>query len=252
MSDLRGWRLRAAARTVCDATPSSGRPSRDAEPLPRGGADLGDSAAPPRKLRWPDVAPPLDLTVDYSRATATARIRARYPTRKVSPRGRREDADELVPFWTAPPGYCRVCGDPCPTRRHRWHDTCVAAYNALASSQGFRTAVWDRDQGRCAHCPPDAPPQPRYNGQRCTGCDHVSPPGSRCWRCSPLRLRTAGQPTPPAPPPMVPVGWDADHITPLIDGGANTLANAQTLCLPHHRAKTAAEARARAAERNRA
>lgn len=236
MTELRGWRLRRARDIGGNNLPADVTPE------------------PPRKLRWPDVAPPLDLSIDYSRtaerARAAARDERRGYVRIVSARGRREDADELVPFWTAPPGYCRVCGEPCPTRRHRWHDTCVTAYNALASGQGFRTAVWDRDHGRCALCPADAPPQPRYNGQRCTGCERFLPPGSgSCWECSPLRLRTTIGSQATTAPPLIPVGWDADHIVPLVDGGPNTLANAQTLCLPHHRAKTAAEATNRAARR---
>lgn len=249
MTTLRGWRLRAVARTLTDATPSSA-PSRDAV-LDPGAAPASDLAGGGTggKLRWPDVAPPLDLSIDYSRATAVARWRQEHPTARPSARGRREDADELVPFWTAPPGYCRVCGQPCPTRRHRWHDTCVAEYNALASGQGFRQAVWNRDHGRCAACPPDASPQPRHNGQLCTGCGRTTPPGCVCWTCTPLRLRAPGHPDPPPSPELLPVGWDADHIVPLIDGGPNTMDNAQTLCLPHHRAKTAAEARARAATR---
>jgi hypothetical protein len=204
------------------------------------------------KLTWPDLAPPLDLTVNYSRTAALAQVRQQFPDRRVSPRGRRDDADELVPFWTAPAGYCRVCGEPCETRRHRWHEDCVARYNALASSQGFRTAVWDRDRGVCAACPPGTPAQPRFNGERCS-CGAT-------WRCErpyvlarvpELRARQqaahdAWEPDLHRP---IPYGWDADHIVPLVDGGPNTMENAQTLCLPHHRSKTAAEARARAALR---
>lgn len=211
------------------------------------------------RLTWPELAPPLDLSVDYSRTAERARheatMRELYggdpPRRLVNPRGRRDDADELVPFWTAPAGYCRVCGQPCPTRRHRWHEDCVAEYNALASGQGFRQAVWARDHGVCAACPAGSPPQPRHNGTRCTGCGAVhAGPKSRCYVCDPYR-RGGPDPWSPSPdaPPMEPVGWDADHIVPLVDGGPNTLANAQTLCLPHHRAKTAAEATARAARR---
>lgn len=263
MTELRGWRLRRAlAATVDDATPSSdvltGCRLDDAPAAPTAGAK---SSRP----RWPDVAPPLDLSIDYSRTAERARLEALYAERleravaagarrpaprQVSARGRREDADELVPFWTAPPGYCRVCGEPTPTRRHRWHDTCVASYNALASGAGFRNAVWDRDHGRCAACPADAPAQPRWNGSRCPECGHVFAGGSRsCYLCHPWRLRVPGQPDPPPPPPLEPVGWDADHIVPLVDGGPNTLTNAQTLCLPHHRAKTAIEARTRAARK---
>ena len=32
--------------------------------------------------------------------------------------------------------------------------------------------------------------------------------------------------------------WEADHITPLVEGGAFGPANARTLCIPHHREAT--------------
>ncbi|MCH7868894.1 MAG: HNH endonuclease [Myxococcales bacterium] len=41
--------------------------------------------------------------------------------------------------------------------------------------------------------------------------------------------------------------WELDHIVPLIDGGSHDDENLQTLCIPCHTAKTAEEARARAA-----
>ncbi|MHB1524907.1 MAG: HNH endonuclease [Candidatus Dormibacteria bacterium] len=43
--------------------------------------------------------------------------------------------------------------------------------------------------------------------------------------------------------------WHADHIVPLIDGGARTLDNLQTLCKPCHTAKTKREAKERALRR---
>jgi 5-methylcytosine-specific restriction endonuclease McrA len=43
--------------------------------------------------------------------------------------------------------------------------------------------------------------------------------------------------------------WCADHILPLIDGGDWTVENGQTLCEPHHKAKTAAENASRARKR---
>jgi 5-methylcytosine-specific restriction protein A len=36
---------------------------------------------------------------------------------------------------------------------------------------------------------------------------------------------------------------EADHIKPIAEGGANTVANGQGLCAPCHREKSAAEAR---------
>lgn len=46
-----------------------------------------------------------------------------------------------------------------------------------------------------------------------------------------------------------PESWEADHRVPLEDGGAHELDNLQPLCLRCHRAKSAAEARARAERR---
>lgn len=43
--------------------------------------------------------------------------------------------------------------------------------------------------------------------------------------------------------------WEADHDVPLEDGGPHTLDNLRCRCCPCHRAKTAAENRARAAKR---
>lgn len=40
---------------------------------------------------------------------------------------------------------------------------------------------------------------------------------------------------------------EVDHITPLWKGGADDESNFQSLCKPHHEAKTAIEARERAA-----
>ena len=46
--------------------------------------------------------------------------------------------------------------------------------------------------------------------------------------------------------PQEPSLWEADHITPLADGGGDTLANLQTLCHDCHKQKSAGEAGPRA------
>jgi 5-methylcytosine-specific restriction endonuclease McrA len=43
--------------------------------------------------------------------------------------------------------------------------------------------------------------------------------------------------------------WQADHVIPLIEGGAFGIENARTLCLPHHKAETRALAQRRASAR---
>lgn len=67
-----------------------------------------------------------------------------------------------------------------------------------ATRRNLRAAVYARDGGVCAACPPGLGPAER---------------------------------------------WEADHVVPLELGGADTLANVQTLCAGHHRAKTAHDAR---------
>lgn len=122
------------------------------------------------------------------------------------------------------PGVCQVCGgivtraDGKPCRR-TWHDGrdgephCLRAHWFAAGDNGIiRLMVKERDGGVCAACPPGTPP-----------CDTTANPEA----------------------------WEADHIVPLIDGGEHSMANLQTLCLPHHKEKTAQEASARAAERRR-
>ena len=114
----------------------------------------------------------------------------------------------VIPYSDAPVGTCRWCGDATEPRRN-WHPACVKAYQVRAWPGSLRNLVYERDGGRCAHCPADTPPLPRR-----------------------------------ADPP-----WAADHIVPLADGGSHDPENAQLLCGPHHAAKTAAEATARAARR---
>lgn len=43
--------------------------------------------------------------------------------------------------------------------------------------------------------------------------------------------------------------WDADHVTPIRDGGSEDLNNLRTLCVPCHKAETAAFARTRSLRR---
>ncbi|WCB94460.1 HNH endonuclease [Baekduia alba] len=45
--------------------------------------------------------------------------------------------------------------------------------------------------------------------------------------------------------------WAADHVVPLVDGGAHVVENFQVLCVSCHDTKTVAEARARAVGRRR-
>lgn len=124
-------------------------------------------------------------------------------------------------FRAFPMGMCSFCGgfiiepDGRVNRRRKWHQAgrdrrdCLGEY-LLGDQAFFRARVFARDHGVCVECGPESMP-----------CD------------TPLNRR----------------GWAADHIVPVVDGGSWTLENAQTLCDPHHKAKTAREAAERAARR---
>jgi hypothetical protein len=114
-------------------------------------------------------------------------------------------------------GICRWCQKPIETggRQDRcWHDGRKGEPDCVeAANMAFRPRiyVWRRDHGRCAEC------------------------GKVC-----------GHPRLPNQPREQ---WHADHIVPLVDGGANTLDNLQTLCQTCHKKKTRRESRTRSAHR---
>lgn len=154
------------------------------------------------------------------------------------------------PHAGAPRGTCNWCGgqilraDGRPDRRRAWHygessrhwlrvappegeSDCYAAqlhwrtYDAptavmreaeLAGRVVLRCADCNREVARAVH-----PPDGAYDG------------AWPSWRA------------------VVP--WEADHEQPVADGGAHDLDNLRARCVPCHRAKTAREARARAAAR---
>lgn len=125
----------------------------------------------------------------------------------------------------APLGTCRWCGEALTgqngSRRNycypdREGRDCVAAWHR-SRTYDARVAVRHRD--RAEH-----------------GC-------VRCVDCSVIcegPNETSGEGTRP---------WDADHEVPLEDGGEHALSNLRCRCVPCHTAKTAREARARAAQR---
>lgn len=104
-------------------------------------------------------------------------------------------------------GVCGICATVLVGRRRSWCSPYCEDLAAICSTgQATRVFVWHRDGGVCAHCPPDTPPQPRF------------------------ALTTTD-------------GWEVDHVVPLHQGGSYLPDNLQTLCRPHHWAKSAAERR---------
>lgn len=93
--------------------------------------------------------------------------------------------------------------------RANWHPSCLEVYKTIYWPTHTRKVVWRRDQGQCAKCGVESP-------------------------------RKGG-------------GWHVDHVQPLIEAQGDLdywrLSNLETLCVPCHKTKTAAEATARAAQR---
>jgi 5-methylcytosine-specific restriction endonuclease McrA len=143
-----------------------------------------------------------------------------------------------IRFSDAPWGVCRWCGEEIlvesgdkqgnVNRRRRWHQPCVDLYNA-SDPQEARRRIRKRDRGRCAACGIDT--------------NKVRRELRKIGRGRHRAMRERGY----KPRKSF---WELDHIVPLIDGGSHADENLQSLCTPCHTAKTADEARARAARRS--
>jgi 5-methylcytosine-specific restriction endonuclease McrA len=157
---------------------------------------------------------------------------------------------------------CRHCRGPvAPPRRTFCCDGCVAEWKFRTDPQALRAAVFARDGGVCARCGLDAKD---YDLRRLEVEAHRSrlwyetAPARRGSMASQPELRPDG--TPPRPAAwLAKVGpaaawraahkvapgeppWQVDHIVPVSAGGDHfSLKNLQTLCVPCHRAKSAAE-----------
>lgn len=180
----------------------------------------------------PESLPPLPPG-DYSRSAQDRHYEESMGWKRN--RGREHRALPDIPFWTAPSGYCRWCGEDTGARlkngdvdhRVRWHGRCSAEYNSYHPA-AQRDRLWDRETGLCASClrfcPKRETTRPEYaEDLRARYREPHDVTHYRRWAC--------------------------DHIVPLIDGGANADENLQLLCEPCHKAKTAAEAGERAARR---
>lgn len=163
--------------------------------------------------------------------------------RDVHPRQKR--AREVHPHRD---GLCRWCSGPVTPPRRSWcSDACVQEYLA-GDPKALRGEVEKRDRGVCAECGRDTATlatklrailDPFYafratwtQKKRALRWDHLL-----------LRLRLTKRTC------ILRHLWEADHIVPVCEGGANELANLRTLCLPCHKAETRALAARRAQRR---
>lgn len=151
----------------------------------------------------------------------------------------------VKPDMTLPRGTCRRCREPItqadgrPNLRRTWHPECAEAHRWETMPAIARAAVWQRDRSVCAECGTDVDAfeqtlLAKLEFERCR----------TQWHMRDL-LRRLGWGRVNWPRDL----WEMDHQQPLHRGGKHELGNLRTLCVPCHKAKTADEARARAAER---
>lgn len=171
-------------------------------------------------------------------------------------------------------GRCSWCGTrDLPPRRKTWcSQACVEAYQIRKGGADLRRIVYERDGGICAICGCDADRELRawkqrnkeiarladklawqsrwnlrHDGRRWGFVDTSTPDGREIRRYTKKLLRrwnpgnwTAGRTS----------GWDADHIVPVCEDGADLgIANIRTLCIPCHKAETKKLAARRAKRR---
>lgn len=168
---------------------------------------------------------------------------------------------------------CRWCRKPVEGRRRVWHPECVDAYLIRHDGSYARSKVEERDHGVCARCGLDC------NGIR-DRFERLDSYNHSAWfdryHCHAVptkmkvRLRAVRDrrlesvmKVLAARYPWVEFRnfrygaysparslWEMDHIKPVVEGGGGCgLDNLQTLCIPCHRAETAALAARRAQER---
>lgn len=172
---------------------------------------------------------------------------------------------------------CRCgCGQyPVPPRQTWYSDACVRKYKEANDPEYIRRMVFKRDKGICRECGLDtmefwkrikrgqwgmAPnhSDPRFRAGRSWRGEFLRDRYERAvriwrrraaqWRAAysnrMVRLRAAGWNLERTTP------YDVDHIIPVYAGGGQcSLANLQTLCHPHHKARTRQQAADRAAAR---
>lgn len=153
-------------------------------------------------------------------------FQAMWPVRGPGPRGR---------------PCCRYCGREVPPGRADWcADACrqkaLHEHSLVADPAAQRRAVFRRDRGVCATCGRDTlrlRRQLQHAGEpeRTHLLQRLRQHGYDAGRLARLQL------------------WEMDHVRPVAEGGGlGGLQNLQTLCVPCHNRKTAAERRRRGAQ----
>ena len=183
------------------------------------------------------------MTAETKRTKGIKKLPPLPPGDYARPGGKR---DATIPYWNAPAGYCRWCGEDLgkrlpsgePDPRLRWHAKCVEA--RFSYTPGVqRRRIWNRELGVCQGCGRFCP---WHKVARSEHWFDEDPGAARHLRSLTMRGRRT-------PAWVYFRRWAVDHIVPLWAGGANEDENLQLLCEPCHKVKTAREATQRAAAR---
>lgn len=151
---------------------------------------------------------------------------------------RRYISSDFFPFRKDESGrpLCRYCGASVQSPRRSWcSQECVDEFLLRSSGSGFRSAVFRRDKGVCGCCGCDTEHLQRILDHAIESFrDLVSHEAGSWgwWEREVWRVLTG-------------LGfnekqslWEADHIVEVVHDGETSLDNAQTLCVPCHKAKT--------------
>lgn len=119
---------------------------------------------------------------------------------------------------------CVWCGTAVTGRRISWcSDKCVLNYGIARGQQSAcRKFLWKKERGVCQRCGTDVNKHRRelLKQHGCIPQDHLDR-----------------------------IEWEADHVRPLVEGGAHAPENLRTLCRMCHKDETRALRRRRSANR---
>ena len=175
-------------------------------------------------------------------------------------------AERLRKLLDRPKGSCTWCGEPVQRGRRHWcSEACVDRYQEVWSPERIRRLAFKRDRGICAVCGLDTQYwrhwrdklKTDYSYNRGEMAEHRSDqyPYStqRNRRGRKNRRRFARYQAAWNKILRHLIAWEADHIVPVVRGGALLgMANIRTLCGRCHKRTTAHQAAERAEERTQA
>jgi 5-methylcytosine-specific restriction endonuclease McrA len=147
-------------------------------------------------------------------------------------------------------GLCRRCQQPLAGKQKKWcskecsESACSEMMIAKGSSTHIRKAILARDSGVCAKC--------GFDTEKLSRIQQHARNSSWQWRDElPIRVSNFFENEQIFKQHENGHGnfWEADHILEVINGGAHSLNNLQTLCINCHKAKTKQLAAERAKQR---